>query len=153
MVVLLVAIMALVAIPQFLDFQTEAKNAATSGALGAMRGAIANQKANMIMRCQAPGNAWPLYADVAANNIATTGGVGQCDDPAEITGGDVFFVSGDWPKNSWDGSNAIVSCVAGAWCAAQTGCTAAATFTGGWCYDPLIGKIFADSSVDGENLL
>lgn len=41
MIILLLSVMAAVAIPNFIDFRTDAKNAATKGALGGMRSAIA----------------------------------------------------------------------------------------------------------------
>ena len=40
MVILLLAILAAIAIPNFIDFRTDAKNSATSGAIGALRAAI-----------------------------------------------------------------------------------------------------------------
>ncbi len=146
MVVILVAIMALVAIPQFLDFQTESKNAALKGALGAIRTGIANQKANMIMRCGAAGDAWPAFTDVFSNSIVAS----DCTVGQVPTVGDRAFVSGNYPVNPWSNiptsaeATTVVTAVAGAIADHSIGCDGL-TLAQGWCYDPASGDFWADS--------
>lgn len=50
MVVLLIAILAAVALPNFIDFRSDAKNATTNGALGAMRAAVAIARSAIALR-------------------------------------------------------------------------------------------------------
>ncbi len=160
MVVMLVAIMALVAVPQFLDFQTQSKNAATQGALGALRTAIANQKIQMVVKCAAPASAWPEFAAVSGNDI-TDGTYCAAATLAALTpplpaipAADAVFISGeDLPVNPWDDSSTVTDCAVAACTTGgdRSGCSAAATLDGGWCYDDASGIIFANSDNDNEN--
>lgn len=150
MVVLLVAILAAVSIPQFIDFRVEAKDAATQSALGVLRTAIANQYANSSLRCS--NTAFPTVAQLNANDI-TTGG--PCTTTQISTPSDRAFVAGSvLPDNPWGGSgvakNLVAACVG-----AATGCNksdatncagnAYAATDGGWCYNPANGQIWPNS--------
>ncbi|MBF0360366.1 MAG: type II secretion system protein [Oligoflexia bacterium] len=151
MVVLLVSILALVAIPQFVDFQADAKNAATSGALGSIRTAIANQKVNMVVRCGKLGSAWPVLADLTANNITPT----SCTVAQVPNASDRVFLSTGFPKNPW-GTLATIAACAGTGCTtprvATVSCAGTAVFAGNWCYNPATGDFWADSA-NGVNQL
>ncbi len=67
MVILLVAILAALAVPQFVDFRVEAKDAAVNSALGAMRIGIQNAAAQMKVRCNATSGTYPSVASLWSN--------------------------------------------------------------------------------------
>ncbi len=151
MVVLLVGILSAVAIPQFISFQTEARNAATSGNLGAMRSAIAIQYAQMLTRCGTAPGVYPDVASINANDIAD--GNSTCTSPAQVPATDVGFISGGIPANPWGGVATVITCVN---CdpldddpATITTACDGVNFTGGWCYDSSNGRIWADSALNG----
>ena len=54
LVIVVLAIMAAVAIPKFIDIRGDAKKSAVQGALGGVRSAIANYKATQITKSQLP---------------------------------------------------------------------------------------------------
>ena len=64
MVILLLAILSAVAIPNFIDYRVDAKNAATKGALGAMRAALAIATASIALR-EDPAVPTPKYPDMS----------------------------------------------------------------------------------------
>lgn len=154
MVIMLVAILAAVSIPQFIDFRTDAKQAATASAVGALRTAIMNQYSQSILRCGVNAGQYPTAAQVSNNDI--TNGAGPCT-LALLNGGAKEFMAGTIPDNPWSGStaaskNAVTAC-SGVGCgptnpAGGKNCAGAAytTADGGWCYDPATGKIWANSN-------
>jgi prepilin-type N-terminal cleavage/methylation domain-containing protein len=73
MVIIIVAALGATALPQFLDFRKEAKFAAVKQFLGTMRSALKNQKAQMLLRCNASVNDFPLLAHIEMNDITHTG--------------------------------------------------------------------------------
>ena len=73
MMILIVVLLATIAIPQFLDFQTDAKTALAQSLQSAIQTGIVTQRMNMLMRCGAPPGTWPAAADIQANDI-TNGG-------------------------------------------------------------------------------
>jgi len=151
MVVMLVAILAAISIPQFIDFRVDAKNAATQSALGTMRTAIANQYVNSAARCAT--TAWPKVAQLVANDI--TAGTGAPCTAAQVptTTDRNFVATAALPDNPWSGAdaankNAVAAC-SGAGCTDNTkNCSgnAYATTDGGWCYNEGNGKIRANSA-------
>lgn len=156
MVILLVSILAAVSIPQFVDFRTDAKDAATNSALGTLRTAIANQYAQSSVRCNA--TAWPDATQIANNNI--TGGTNPPCTTTQISkASDRQFVGGSAiPDNPWSGANALsknsVTACAGTGCnnPPTVNCAGAAyaNTDGGWCYDKTNGRIWANSKNNGS---
>ena len=148
MVITLVAILSAVAIPQFLDFRTEAKDAATLAALGAMRTGLSNQKGNMILRCNSAPGSWPSIASVTANSVITGG---DCTALQVVNSDEAKFVSeSTMPGNPWGvaKSTTVVAC-SGAGCNnAGTDCAGAAytAASDGWCYKPATGEFWANSN-------
>lgn len=143
MVMLLVAILAAVAIPQFLNFQTEARNAATQSSLAALRTGIVNQRSQMILRCSS--TAWPPLADLSANDITTS----ACTAGQVVSPADRKFVAGSGlPVNPWGNVSTVIACTD---CTRGdvTACDGSGTFTGGWCYNVATGEIWADSQSNG----
>jgi prepilin-type N-terminal cleavage/methylation domain-containing protein len=155
MVILLVGILAAVAIPQFLDFQTEAKNASVQNALGALRSSIAHQKGQMIMRCGANASAWPSSASLIANDI-TSGG--DCTAGQVPAADQRNFVAGGFPANKWgkNPDDKTIAACAGAGCTTPgQACDGSALMVAGdnnsgWCYDASTGKIWANSNNNNE---
>jgi prepilin-type N-terminal cleavage/methylation domain-containing protein len=177
MVILVVAILAAVAIPQFIDFRTEARNAATQNALSALRTGVANQTMAMQIRCGAPAGAFPTYTSIAvapAGDITdfSNYGAGLCSTsfPTVSAAEKEFIAGGVIPSNPWtkagttlsDGTiaaNHITKCGT----SSVNGCTPvahptldctgagayAAATVGGWCYDQSTGKIWANSANNG----
>jgi prepilin-type N-terminal cleavage/methylation domain-containing protein len=151
MVILLVAILAVVAIPQFIDFRTEAKNAATQSVLGAIRSGIMNQYTQSLLRCGASAGTWPTLAGLNANDNGTAGG-GACVD-AEIPSAAErqFIAQTTLPSNPW-GTNATVRACVAAGCTRcnANGCdNATAGGDLGWCYNAATGDFWADSAANG----
>jgi prepilin-type N-terminal cleavage/methylation domain-containing protein len=164
MVILLVAILAAVAIPQFVDFRVEAKNAAVNSALGAMRTAVATQTGQSILRCGTAAGTPPSIAQIAA----LPGGditIGNAGCPAALaTSAERKFVPGAYPENPWSDPtivgaprSAILGCTAGGGtaCTKVTSCTNTAwnTANGGWCYGDnpataTYGQIWANSGMN-----
>ena len=155
MVIMIVAIMAAVGIPQFINYKREAKNAATKHLLGLVRSGIQNQYAQMQLRCGGTAGVWPSLAAIQANSVS---GAGCTTGPGNqvITAAEAQIVAGkEWPVvNPWGGSSAItlatgtsVGTKAATRCA-QLACDQAAgspAFSGGWCYDVTTGEFWADS--------
>ena len=155
MVVLLVSILAAVSIPQFIDFRVDAKDAATQSALGTLRTALANQYAQISVRCGA--TVWPQVAQLNNNNV-TTGAGAPCT-AAQVTNASdrQFVATSELPDNPWSGSavaaadrNLVAAC-AGVGCDSPptvncAGNAFSATNDGGWCYNPANGKIWANSN-------
>jgi prepilin-type N-terminal cleavage/methylation domain-containing protein len=157
MVIVLVAVLSAIAIPQLVDFRSEAKNAATSAALATLRTAIGIQSAQMVMKCRAPAGTLPTIAQISANSVVVPGG--PCK-PIDIP------ILANWPfvyrfpDNPWSGPaasaavrrsvtqcslngclrNGLVACDGSAW----------GTSTGGWCYNPATGDIWANSNNNGN---
>ena len=149
MVILLVAILAGTAIPQFLDFRTEAKDAASKSSLGSLRTGIANQKGNMILRCGAGPGAFPSAASVNANSMVTGGDCTAVQVPN--TSEAQLVASPTVPGNPWGPNQAktVVACT-GAGCShSGTDCAGAAyvaATSDGWCYNPSNGEIWPNSN-------
>jgi MSHA pilin protein MshA len=171
MVILLVAILAAVAIPQFLDFRTEARNAATSSAVATLRTGIALQYGQMRLRCDqvAPfvvAGAWPTVAQVNGNDI-TAGAGAPCTSPAEVPAGEIQFVAGaagndGIPENPWSVTPGVAAARTVVQCAAlgcdpitnNVSCDGTAwddTTDNGWCYNPANGRIWANSARNPNN--
>ncbi|MGZ3711944.1 MAG: type II secretion system protein [Bdellovibrionota bacterium] len=157
MVVMLVAILAAVSIPQFIDFRVDAKNAATQSALGTLRTSIITQYSNMILHCNAIAGTYPTTAQVNANDVTT--GAFPCTAAMITNVAERAFVAGAAiPDNPWSGSspkNTVNGCVGAATGCAQndnTDCAGAAysATSAGWCYNPTNGQIWANSQLNQQ---
>lgn len=154
MVTLLLAILSAVAIPQFLDFRTEARDAATQQALMVMRSAIEKQRANIIIRCGA--NGYPNYTQLNNNDVTyTAGGSGltvYCTPDMIPVASERRFFTGPVPDNPWspgETKNGIQRCT-GTGCAnyktVSCNSTPYGPLTSGWCYDGNTGRIWANTA-------
>lgn len=113
MVIVIIGILAAVAIPRFVDLSTNAKNAATQGALGALRSAISIYYASYAAQHNGS-TAWPASTDLSG-----------------------IMSDDNVPKNAVLG-NSNVATTAGDYATSAT-----ATSGSGWTYNPSSGKIWA----------
>lgn len=147
MVIVIVGLLAGVAIPQFLDFRVEAKDAAVKASLGAVGSGIMNQYAQSLLRCGSAAGTFPPLAALNANDNGTAGG-GACIDAEIPTTSERMFVAQTLlPLNSWGTNRTVIQCV-GAGCTRcnANGCdNATAGGDLGWCYNVNTGDFWADS--------
>lgn len=153
MVIMLVAILAAVALPQFVDFRVEAKDASVNAAVGALRIGINNAAAQMKVRCDAGSGTFPSLASLNANNLVT--GLDCTALQIPVVPEQKLLSGPTLPANPWGPaqSNAVTACVgAGTGCnqTDATACDGAAyvpATSDGWCYNPATGEIWANSAL------
>ncbi|MEZ4814457.1 MAG: type II secretion system protein [Bdellovibrionota bacterium] len=144
MVIMLVAILGAVALPQFLDFRTEGKIAATQSLVSSIRSGIKLQYSQQILRCGGSNGAWPTLAAVSGNDIT----LGASCDSSEVTNtAETRFIDqASIPTNPMTTSGTVTACTASTTPAEQ--CT---NISGtGWCYDAASGNFWAASNVKSE---
>lgn len=143
MVILLVAILAAVAIPQFIDFRKEAKDSATKGALGALRAGIAIAVSAIALR-EDPATippAYPTLAELAGNTYLAA-------DPNRhpaMAGKNIVDASQGIADNPWTNTKTVQDCTG----LAKGTLLAAPNNDNGWCYNPTAGTLWANSDLNG----
>ena len=157
MVIMLIAILGAVALPQFLDFRTEGKIAATQSTVSAIRSGIKLQYSQMILRCNGSAGVFPTLAALNANNITTGGGTaGSCAASAVPSGEERFIDQSSIPNNDMPGTSegtkeaTVYSCAAAGSPTSQCANIPASGSWGGWCYDESSGTFWARSDVRSE---
>jgi prepilin-type N-terminal cleavage/methylation domain-containing protein len=157
MVIMLIAILGAVALPQFLDFRTEGRIAATQSTISAIRSGIKLQYSQMILRCNGASGVFPTLARLASNDIRGAG-AGTCAAGSVPAGEEKFIDMAAIPTNDMSGvgdvtgvtyaaSATITACNAAASPAAQC---AQANAAGGWCYHESSGSFWARTNVRSE---
>ncbi len=142
MVILLVAILGAVALPQFLDFRTEGKVAAATQLASSVRSGIKLQYSQMILRCGVTNGTWPTLASVSANSVITGG---QCTTSQVTSPEDKIVDSASFPANPISGVATITANTGSA------GCSSGATGTAaGWYYNASTGEFWAATNLGGE---
>ena len=172
MVILLLAVLAAVAIPNFIDFRSDSKNAATQGGLGALRSAVAVATAAIALREDPtiPTPKYPTGLEMQANAFSASHPV--------LSGTAIMDPANGVPKNPWSLSTLPAPCfntilvvpglaVAGT-CGVNPACIAATCQTmatrqlyvshgcsagcglSGWVYLETTGEIWANSSLNGK---
>jgi prepilin-type N-terminal cleavage/methylation domain-containing protein len=143
------------ALPQFLNFTQEAKMAAVSQGVQALREAVKLQHLQGILKCNKPITWWPSGVSVEANDI-TAGGFLDCT-PAQIPNpDDRKFIAGTYPTNPFTKRNTMLECEDASrpdcnqqnQCRAHSGDTCdrgSMEGTVGWCYDDETGNVWASS--------
>lgn len=142
MVILLVGILAAVAIPEFVDFRTDAKNAATQGALGGMRAAVAVARAAIALREDATAPQYPVITEMQGNAF-------NASHPVLLAASTTILdKSAGIPKNPWTLStlpaahfNSIADCTG----ISQAALLGTPADDRGWCYNPTNGNVWANS--------
>lgn len=151
MVIMLIAILGAVALPQFLDFRTEGKIAATQGIVSAVRSGIKLQYSQALLRCNGVGGVYPPLDSLQANDI-TAGAAPLCTAAQVPTAGEAKFIEGStFPENTMPAtaSSTINDCADVSTPASQ--CAEAATAGGtGWCYSRTSGHFWAASDIRSE---
>ena len=148
MVILLLAILAAIAIPNFIDFRSDAKNGATYGALGELRAALVIATASIQLKEDPtfPTPKYPTLLEMQANQYLVSHPV--------LSGVNVMDLQNGIPKNPWSIStlptayhNSILNCNA----------TKSIIFSEsgqddrGWCYRETSGDIWANSNINGQS--
>ena len=123
-VIVILGILSAVALPVFLDYQSDAKVSACKGALGGLRAAIANYYAHS---ATAAGGGTASYPTLA---LLTTVGVVLTD---------------TIPDNPYDTDGTPNNVAASAAAKGTVGAN------GGWAYNATSGQIWANTNVGGEN--
>lgn len=120
-VIVVLGILAAVAIPKFLDFTTDANEAACKGALGGSRSAIASFYAYSATPAGGGTATWPTLAELVAADTVLAQSVP------------------DNPYSSSATKNAVIAGV-------TKGTPVTAGTTGGWCYLASTGEFWADTA-------
>ena len=124
-VIVVLGILSAVALPRFIDFSGDAKEAATQGAVGGVRSAIANFYAHSATPSGGGTVAYPTLAE-----LTTVGTVMAQELP-------------DNPFSTGTDPNAVIAGV-------TKGVAVTAGTTGGWCYNAATGEFWADSTPGAE---
>lgn len=147
MVVLLLGILAAIAIPNFIDFRTDAKNATAQGALGALRSAISIATAAIQLKEDptVPSPKYPTLLEMQANRFLVSHPV--------LSGVNVMDAQSGIPKNPWSIStlpvahlNSIINCDS----TKSVIFSVSGTDQRGWCYRETSGEVWANSNLNGS---
>jgi len=145
MVILLLSVLAAVAIPNFIDFRTDAKNAATQGAIGAVRSALSIAVAAVSLKEDPtlPSPKYPTILELQGNTFTSS--------HPNLSGVSIMDPSSGLPKNPWS-----VSTASTAWqnsvfhCSSATKGDLTGTVRAGWCYRETAGSFWANTNVNGS---
>lgn len=144
MVILLLSILAAVAIPNFIDFRTDAKNAATQGAVGAFRSAISIATAAIALKedPSIPTPKYPTLDEMQKNSFTAS--------HPSLSGTSIIDNASGVPKNPWSLSTlsaqmmtSVVSCPSKTLVNSTSGLDYR-----GWCYRETSGEIWANSNLN-----
>ncbi len=145
MVILLLSILAAVAIPNFIDFRTDAKNASAQGSVGALRSAISISLAAIQLKEDptVPTPKYPTILEMASNAFTLSHPV--------LSGTFIMSPSSGIPKNPWS-----LSTVAPLFQTSVLNCNVTKTLIfsttaldfRGWCYRETTGEIWANSNLN-----
>ncbi len=148
MVILLLAILAAIAIPNFIDFRTEAKNAATHGGLGALRAAIAVATAAIALK-EDPAITAPKYPTAVEMQGNAYNGSHPALTALSSVNKKILDDAEGIPKNPWSlqtipiaQQNSIWDCSTLTKSFLRSG-TDETDF--GWCYNQTTGQIWSNS--------
>lgn len=145
MVILMIGILASVAIPEFIDFRTDAKNAATKGSLGALRSAISVARAAIALREDNSTADYPSAVEIQANAFD--------DSHPILSATNIFETASGVPENPWSLntlSSAEMSSIFDCDGATKSFLESTANYTDmGWCYNQQAGTFWANSDKNG----
>lgn len=145
MVILLLSILAAVAIPNFIDFRTDAKNAATQGAIGAMRSALSIATAAIALK-EDPTVPTPKYPTL--DEMKTNAFNGS---HPSLSGTSIMDPANGIPRNPWSIStlpvahlNSVINCNV-----TKSLLNSTSGFDHrGWCYRETSAEIWANSALN-----
>jgi len=148
MVMLLLAILAAVAIPNFIDFRTEAKNSATHGALGALRSAIAVATAAIVLK-EDVANTTPKYPTILEMQANSFNSSHPILSAYSTVNRKILDDAEGVPRNPWSLSTIPITLINTIWdCGSITKTyvrSTAAEQNFGWCYNENTGQIWANT--------
>ena len=150
MVLLLLAVLAAVAIPNFQDFRSDARNSATKGSLGGLRSAIAIARAAIALREDIGPPAYPTVVELQLN---TYNGSHPILNALSAQNKRIFDASAGTPVNPWSlqtipfsQQSSIFDCAV-----AKSFVRSVALQTDfGWCYNQTTGEFWANSDKNGS---
>ncbi len=125
LVIAILGILAAVAIPKFVNLQTDAKESACNGGLSALRSAISDYYVQSATPSSGAAATWPTAAQLSDGTVLAGA---PPDNPYDTDAS---------PNNIVDGTGQNKGSVIGT--------------TKGWAYNPTNGQLWANSNVDGEN--
>ena len=143
--ILLIAVLAAVAIPQFQDFRRDARNAATHGSLGGMRAALAIHTAAIRLKEDSSTPSYVTYLEFSANKFNASHPV--------LNGTAIMDPASGIPENPWSTSAAPTSDRNRIYdCSGQPskGLLLNPNDDRGWCYNEITGQIWANSDLNGD---
>jgi prepilin-type N-terminal cleavage/methylation domain-containing protein len=153
MVILLLAILAAVAIPNFQDFRTEAKNAAAYGALGGLRSAVSVARAAISLKEDQTTPPYPTVLEMQANSFDGSHPVMNALAAANKR---IMDGAAGIPVNPWSLSTVPLTQQNSFWdCTGMAKGIVRSTADEvdfGWCYNPSNGNIWANSDKNGTSL-
>lgn len=145
MVILLLSILAAIAIPNFIDFRTDAKNAATYGAIGALRSALTIATAAIQLKEDptVPTPKYPTLDEMKTNAFNGSHPI--------LNGTAILDPANGIPRNPWSIStlpvahlNSIINCnVTKSLLDSTSGFDHR-----GWCYRETSGEVWANSALN-----
>ena len=152
MVILLLAILAAVAIPNFQDFRTEARNAAAQGSLGGIRAAVAVARATIALKEDPTvSQIFPTILEMQANNYD-----GSHPVIAALAAANKRIMDGSpggYPLNPWSLQTVPLPDQRSVWnCSTLTQSYVRSTTDEqnfGWCYNATTGQAWANSQRNG----
>lgn len=145
MALILLAVLAAIALNAFVNFKTEARDAALRADLKILRTAIGAQYGQMQLRCNTNPGTFPPLVNINANNI--TNAATPCTTVQVATASERKFVQGSIPIPPHGTINTVLACAAGSGCNRTGDCiNGAASYSNQWCYNVLTGEIWADTA-------
>lgn len=145
MVILLLAVLGAVAIPNFIDFRSDAKNSTTKAGLGAMRAAVAIAQSAISLREATGVPTVPTTAEMQQNIF-----LAASHPVLGAAAVNIMSTAQTFPQNPWSVSTATnFSTVLDCGGQAQGTVQKSPNNNEGWCYDSTTGKVWANSSLNG----
>jgi prepilin-type N-terminal cleavage/methylation domain-containing protein len=145
MVILLVGLLAAIAIPEFIDFRNDARNAAVQGAVGGLRSAVAIARAAIAMREDTTAPSYPVITEMRGNAYNASHPI--------LSGTAIMDKSAGIPRNPWTLStlpaahfNSIALCPI-----TQGEVLGNPADDRGWCYNPTNGQVWANTDRNGAS--
>jgi len=143
MVILLVGILAAVAIPQFVDLRTEAKDETARNVLGGLRSGVAVMRSSIALKedpSKAPTN-YPTHTELSANGMLAAAPANH----TKLAGTPIMDKSAGIPSNPWTSANTskIFDCDG----KAKGTLLVAPDNDQGWCYNQTSGEVWANSDL------
>ena len=141
-VIVLLAVISLVAIPQFIDMRTEARDEASKAVLGSFRSAvaIANGAISVKENPNLSPAQFPTYAEFSGNNFVA----GAPANHPKLAGTAIMNKASGIPINPWTTTSTVVNCTGKAKGFLMV---APDPVDDGWCYNDVTGEVWANSDL------